>query len=627
MSTESSSKTLETSASAKQISENSAKVFTKQIRISKPKIKFEDISDFKDFCEYFDTLEPKTTKDDEQLFDSNFVSTINFTKKEQLASFSRKFIERVSVSKSTMLFFVQNAIKIGNSFQTSSKTKTQNFSFRKILIDEILANFSGEKALVEFMCELYNNDFVSKTSMIVFVEKFKTQSPKNLILLQVFIRICGLKLANQGDKQQLVQIRNIARSFKGSANMDEDSKFIAQDLSNSLSSVLSLMENDHAAIKNVTINNLDESLNDEEFAAVVNFIKNSNETPEKIAEDLIKNSFKNPQITVNAAKAFDGRVKHLLIQKIQNLLNNVPEISVTVIEFKKLIEFLAGLYNVDILRNEFVNWCIEVFLKTSTEEISCQCLEILIENCGSKMENTNKPKLDIYFKFFETVLTAKEDSIRSEYFRRMSVLRARNWKLIYISETYFEDFLMLFSINDAKIDELAEILSCDEEEMNKFIQVLWKVILKEAPHPSYSILCAELSKRCENFIQKLTSFLSARYKTFSNLDAEFFNENVKQRLGKVVTFVAEIYNRNLAADEVLEAWIDTKLALKIPQEFIGKIFSVIGSSKRLEHNKSIRLMSLAKNIENIYFEEMEERVSVIIGDLNTLNANPTKMRI
>jgi hypothetical protein len=454
--------------------------------------------------------------------------------------------------------------------------------------------------------------------MIAFVEKFKNQNPKNIILLQIFIRICGLKLANQGDKQQLVQIRNIARSFKSSEDADESLKFIAQDLSNSLSSVISLMENGHTAVKNVSIHDLDESINDEEFTAIVNFIKNSNETPEKLAEDLIKKSFKSPQVSVKAAKQFDGRVKHLLIQKIQNLLNDVPDISVTPIEFKNVIEFLADLYNVDILRNEFVNWCIEIFLKTTTEELSCQCLVTIFENCGNKMEKINKSKLDIYLKFFEAVLAAKEDSIRCEYFRKICILKARNWKVIHISEYYFEDFLMMFSMNDAKIDEIVEILKSDDEEMDKFLNILWKVILKEAPHVSRAILCEEISKSCENFTQKLTNFLTARWKTFTNLNAEFFNENVKQRLGKVITFVTEIYDKNLVTDETLEMWIDTKLVLKTPPEFIARTFGVLGSCKRLDQNKNIRLKSLAKHIENIYFEDMEQRVGVIINDLNAL---------
>ncbi|XP_070507944.1 uncharacterized protein [Chironomus tepperi] len=623
MSNEASSKTSDTPSSIEQNLENSTNEITKLIRTSEPKILFENITEFKDFCEYFDNLEPKTSKDDEQIFDSNFVSTIKFTKKEQILSFSRKFIDRVLANKAPIIFFVQNAIKIGNFLQTPSK-KTENLTFRKTLIDEILSIFSGEKILVEFMCELYNNNFISKTTMIVFVEKFKTQDPKNLILLQIFIRICGLKLANQGDKQQLIQIRTITRSFKGSVDVDENLRFIAQDLSNSLNSVISLMEKVQGIEKNVTINDLNESMNDEEFNAVLNFIKNSNETPEKIADDLITKSLINPQISVIAARKFDGRVKHFIIQKIQNLLKDVPEISISAAEFRNLIEFLANLYNVDILRNEFLNWCIEIFLKTTTEEVSCECLAIIFETCGSKMEKSNKLKLDVYLKFFETVLASNEGSIRCDYFKRITVLKARNWKSIHISENYFEDFLMLYSINDANIDELVEIFKLNDEEMEKFIQILWKVILKEAPHPSYSILCEEIFKSCENFHSMLIKFLTERWKIFINLDDEFFNENVKQRLGKVIIFVAQTYNRNLLTDDILEMWIDIKLTLKTLPEFIQIIFSILGSCKRLENNRNIRLMSLAKNIENIYFEEMEERVSVIISDLNVLNKNSLK---
>ncbi|XP_070507981.1 uncharacterized protein [Chironomus tepperi] len=564
---------------------------------NQPKVNPEDIKDYQDYCDYFNSIELKTSNDDKFLFDPIFISTIKFTKKEQINDLAKKFIERVLAGQSTVIFFIQKVQKIGNAIQNIFKLKIQKISFQKILVDEIFFKFENQKLLLEFMCELYNNSFVNKTSMIAFVDKFKSQAPENIVLMQIFVRTCAIRLSSQGDKEQLLQIRTIARSVKNLPNYDEDLKFLAQDLANSTNSIILLLEN--FQIKQQVLI----------------------ESADKLVDDLLKNALKNPQIFVKSACNLDGKLKDLFIQKTENIIKEVPKFVIKPDEFMNLMEFVAELYNLEFLKNEFLTWTVEILMQSSTNDICSQSIELLFTKCGQKMENMNKHKFDIYMKFFEAVLAEENNTIRSECFKRILKTKIRKWKTLNIPQNFYEDFLMLFSMNDAKIDELVEIFKSDEEEMEKFIQILWKVILRDSPHPSYSILCEEISKYCENFQQNLTTFLTARCITFIGFNADMFNENVKERLGKVMTFVAEIYNNNLASDEILEMFLDQKLTLKLPSEFITRIFSILSKCRRFTESPNDRLKILVKNFDDIYYRGMDVQIESIIKGLNIINEN------
>ncbi|KAL7014642.1 hypothetical protein ACKWTF_016040 [Chironomus riparius] len=564
---------------------------------TKPKITQEDIKDYQDYCNYFDSIEPKTSDDDKFFFDSVLISTIRITEKEQVIDLVKKFIERVQAGQSTIIFFIQNVQKIGNAIQNIFKLQKQKVSFQKLLIDEIFLKFENQERLLEFMCELYNNSFVNKTAMIAFVDKFKSQSPENIILMHKFVKTCAIRLSSQGDKEQLMQIRTIARTVKNLPNYDEDLKYQAQDLANSINSLIQLLDNGQIKPQILT------------------------ESPEKLIEDLMKNVLKNPQIYVKTACRLDGKLKDLLIHNIEKIIKEVPKFVIKPDEFMNLLEFIAELYNLDFLKHEFLSWTIEIFLQSSTNEICSQSIEFLFMKCGQKMENENKHKLDIYMKYFEAVLAQDIKNIQSECFKRIQKLKNRKWKILNIPENFYEDFLMLFSMNDANVVELLDIFKVDEEEIDKFIQILWKIILKDQPHPTYSILCLEISKSCKNFGPKLTAFLTARCITFIGLNSDMFNENVKERLGKVITFVADIYNNNLVSDQALEAFLDSKLTSKLPSEFVTRIFSILSKCQRLNESRNERLKTLVKDFDNIYHQGVSAQMESIINGLKSIDTN------
>ncbi|CAG9811735.1 unnamed protein product [Chironomus riparius] len=561
------------------------------------KITQEDIKDYQDYCNYFDNIEPKTSDDDKFFFDSVLISTIRITEKEQVINLVKKFIKRVQAGQSTIIFFIQNVQKIGNAIQNIFKLQKQKVSFQKLLIDEIFLKFENQERLLEFMCELYNNSFVNKTAMIAFVDKFKSQSPENIILMHKFVKTCAIRLSSQGDKEQLMQIRTIARTVKNLPNYDEDLKYQAQDLANSINSLIQLLDNAQNKPQILT------------------------ESPEKLIEDLMKNVLKHPQIYVKTACRLDGKMKDLLIHNIEKIIKEVPKFVIKPDEFMNLLEFIAELYNLDFLKHEFLSWTIEIFLQSSTNEICSQSIEFLFMKCGQKMENENKHKLDIYMKYFDAVLAQDIKNIQSECFKRIQKLKNRKWKILNIPENFYEDFLMLFSMNDANVVELLDIFKVDEEEIDKFIQILWKIILKDQPHPTYSILCLEISKSCKNFGAKLTAFLTARCITFIGLNSDMFNENVKERLGKVMTFVADIYNNNLVSDQVLEAFLDSKLTSKLPSEFVTRIFSILSKCQRLNESRNVRLKTLVKDFDNIYHQGVSAQMESIINGLKSIETN------
>jgi len=436
------------------------------------------------------------------------------------------------------------------------------------------------------MCELYNNSFVNKTSMISFVDKFKSQSPENIILMHTFVRTCAIRLSSQGDKEQLMQIRTIARSVKNLSNFDQDLKLVAQNLEDSLDSLIIMIEEKNGDSK-------------------------------KIVNNLTQDAMNNSLISLKQSIKFDENARNLLNIKCQEMLKNIPKN----IDHKNLIEFIARLYNYGILSTDFINWSIDLFLNTSNEEVSCQSLEILFRKCGVKFEKSNISKLDVSLKFFKVVLAENENSIRSRYFKRLMDLKSQNWKTIQNSECFYENYLLAFKFDEQKFEEIIENFMTDNEEIDKFIQILWKILLKEKPNPSIASVCNKISKYLNEFPQKLSQFLSTRCQTFKMLceNSKLFDKNVKQRLGKVMIFVAEIYKKSIVGDDILEMWIDKKFIDSVPNEFITKLFTILSDSRRFDGCKNDNAKNLLTNIQNKYYGAINERINLIIDDLNVEN--------
>lgn len=557
-----------------------------------PELSYENVKNYKQFCTYY----TKVNHMDHitELFEPTFIISLNISTLEEVTDFSSKIIKCVSNDDENdhVSFLTQSTLKIGNAFDQF--LRPQNTSFRNLIINEASLKFQQQTNLVRFMCELFNQDYVSKAFMVEFVDKFKSKDPKDLVLLQIFVEKCMSKLLKQGDKQQMEQIKMIANSTIFSREIPDDVKFLVQDLlkkSNVISSMINLKESNKVRVESS---------------------RKIRETP----ETLLKNALRNPQEEAKNAKELEPKHKETLIQKCQNYFKDFPKIKISFEEFLNFIRFIAELYNLDILESDFIMTIIETFLDFSTQEISYKSLEVLFENCGSKLENQRKSKLKIIFKFFQFVVDQKENSSRAVYFKKFVELKANNWKILAVPEDFYEEFLMLYSINNAKVEELTYSLNKDRKEILKFIQALWKVLLKEAPNPSYANLCSELSKTCNNFVPTLAAFLTARCNTFTNLEDGFYSENVKERLGKVVKFVAELYNHGLISDDDLEMWINEDLVEKIPAKLVGIIFKILIN---LKNSKNFRLSFLFKNLENNFYNKISSSLQSNVDSLKELN--------
>jgi hypothetical protein len=308
-------------------------------------------------------------------------------------------------------------------------------------------------------------------------------------------------------------------------------------------------------------------------------------------ENLIQNSLECPQSQIEAVKQLDEKSKELLVNKCKSMIEQVKV-------NKNLVEFVAELYNSDIVGFDFINGIIEHFLNKPSNELSYQLLEILLQKCGMKMEKSKNPRLKVFFKFFEFVVGRNEATDQSSYFKRFIDLRDRSWQAFNSSEDFYEHLLMTATANDTKVKELTKSLRQHEQEVDKFIKKLWKVLLKEVPNPVHIILCTEISKSNSAFGSKLTTFLTARCEAFKSLSDEFYSTDVKSRLGKVVTFVAELNGNNMLDDEILEMWIQPKLFKKVTAEFKSKILSSLKNCQRIRNCKSSRILGLIGNKES-----------------------------
>lgn len=278
----------------------------------------------------------------------------------------------------------------------------------------------------------------------------------------------------------------------------------------------------------------------------------------------------------------------------------------------RLLHYIGELYNLDVLTNDFINLTFEI-LFAHESEIGTTGISVLLRNVGFKMEIANVQKLESYFQFFDHIIMT-EQSRRTREFKKLKALRANEWNEHGIQHSY-DDFLVLYTIENAEPEEVIGKFHTNPIEIEKFILALWKIVLKD-PHPSYAELCKKLSKFSTEFNFNLVEFLKSRCNTFSNLESQHYNESVNCRLGKVVLFISELYSFDVIPESLFEIWMDPRLASKIPHSYILTILSLI--TPKIDAMNNSRLKTLVANLEHINEDKSQQRWNSICGDMSDL---------
>lgn len=534
---------------------------------------------------------------------------------------------------------------------------SKEISFRNLLIETVYKklneatsdlNEEEKRTAVSLYGEIFNLDWISKAAMNTFLVDLKKNSSDDsfVLLLQPILKICAIKLSIKGSKEFMSDLRDTIKGIASKEKIDSHIKYLAHDTLGTLNFIITSLEqcevkvngtpqpSPSASIKDeskrprndekLTIDNLYRDMSEEAFIEVVNDIKSERikDIPAFI-DNLIEKAMTTCTILVARVTReilTTPEMKELLSNKCHNeFLDYVKDPNKTGSTLR-LLHYIAELYNLDVLTNDFINVCFEILFE-SKDEIGLTGISALLRNIGAKMEIANSSNLNGYFDFFDLIIKS-EHSKRSRVYKKLTLLRENNWDEHGIQHSY-EDFLMLYTIENATPDEVA-IKFHANVEIEKFIYALWKVVLKE-PHAAYSVLCQQLSSICKDFNHNLIEFLKARCKTFANLEVQHYNDTVHCRLGKVAVFAAELYQLDVIPDYIFEMWIEPKIASKIPETYIVLITNLL-KDKIINLAGNERLKLLIINLEHIKDDKSQKKYNSICGDFEELKKSLNSLK-
>lgn len=488
-----------------------------------------------------------------------------------------------------------------------------------------------QRIAVALYGEIYNLNWISKATMNNFIGALKAMHNDNsyVLLLQPLLKVCSTKLAVQGSKNVMMELRDEMKKISKKEDRESHLKFVVQDCLSMINYVVAILEQfevkvseprlplteEFYVIEKMTIDNLYRGMSEEAYVEVINDIKSNKITNvaefiEKLIEKAIATC---ASLIAKATRDLSSPyMKEMLSNKCHSIFLDYVKDTNKCGSTLRLLHYIGELYNFDVLSNEFINLCFEILFEQQNE-LGTTGISALLRCVGLKMETANTEKIDGYFEFFDHVVKT-EYSKRTKVFKKLITLRANEWSEQGIQHSY-EDFLMLYTIENATSDEIVTKFS-NHVEIEKFIYALWKVALKD-PHPSYALLCKQLTKLCPEFNQELIEFIELRCRTFANLESEHYNETVNSRLGKVSVFVAELFQLNIIPDYVFENWVEPKLASKIPHSYILAISSLV-SHKVMQKSSNERLKTLVINLDHINEDKSQHKWNTICGDMQEL---------
>lgn len=603
------------------------------------------VKDFDSFCYHVDFLNNlnRDIQHDEKIFNPKLIASLKILTEEEVIQLCERFVDRALLYESYLPVFGQIALRINSALQNTELPK--DISFKNILTDTIVKKFESgsedeeaeleKRMVIAFYGEMYNINWIKQSVLNTFMGALKSLKNDHyyIILLQSLLKSCGLKLSVHSSKDQMIEIRDEVKRISRKEEKEGHLKYLIQDTLHMLIHIVGIREQSEPKIveiekeretEKLTIENLFKGMSEEAYSEVINDVKSKPiDNVQEFTEKLIAKALSSCALLVARATRdiyTTSYMREILSNKCHesflDFIKDENKCGSTI----RLLHYIGELYNLDVVTNEFINLCFDILFEQSGE-IGTVGIGALLRNVGAKMEIANTQKLESYFQFFDHIVMT-EHSRRSREFKKLKAVRSNEWNEHGIQHSY-EDFLMLYTIENAEAEELIVKFHSHQVEIEKFLLALWKTILKD-PHPSYAELCQKLSKFSPEFNHALVDFLKSRCNTFTNLESQHYNESVNCHLGKVVVFVSELFVISVIPEHLFEIWVDPRLASKVPQNYILAILALI--STKIEAMNNTRMKTLLTNLEHINEDKSQQKWNSICGDMSELKAAMNELK-
>jgi hypothetical protein len=308
-------------------------------------------------------------------------------------------------------------------------------------------------------------------------------------------------------------------------------------------------------------------------------------------------------VKIKNFKIAGAKFKDLLTEKIQeNLLKclgagvKLQQLSNTI----GLLRFVGELHMENVLNSDFVNLCLELIAEDGSDD-AADCLKALLKVVGGKVERGNSKKLDETFERFKEIAEG-EESYRAVVLKELVGMRANEWTHEY-DEADIEETLTNFTESDW---ESVRVLLTSPEDVQKLVEITWKLILTAENHEQLAKLCIEMSNNSEEFQAKLLDFLLRRNVSFQSIKKSQFTDKIRHRLDKVLSFTSTLFTENCLSDDDFQPWLALKLLRQLPPTSIPNLISKI--EERVSQSENPHLKASMMILEGVEHERSMENL-------------------
>jgi hypothetical protein len=358
---------------------------------------------------------------------------------------------------------------------------------------------------------------------------------------------------------------------------------------------------------------------------------------ELMMSGFINKAIDDPSLCIKLSREIEATwsFKELLFEICQNEILSCTKSGKLELKTIGLINFIGNLYNENFVPDEFIKLSLQILLGKEVEcDVAVDCIRNLIRTVGLKMEDKCKSTLNVTFKFFHYVAEQEKESYRSITFSYLVDLRHSAWNIeITNAMPMIEFYFKLATDNDSRLisSKLKNFIGNSEAISMTIIRKVWEVVIRS---PKLTKLCVSLMHEISevqvlqddgtnsNLGDLLERFLTARQETFSKVLEIQPTEAVKNRLGYVAIFVAELFVLGVLPDTHMIIWLERNLTQNLNVNDAAALSSLINSKISETGNVELKmkLIALDTNVKG----DVKKIASSIQSEIQELNDRLSK---
>lgn len=575
----------------------------------------------------------------------NLIHIMDVKTPEKMKNFAQSFFDNAMKSNQNLAEFAQLARVFDDEFNNSASsfknavTLLVQSNFCQLLDDDAASKEQVE-LLVKFIGEFYKSGWIDGDFIATLMDGLAENNFETFYQLNLFcqlLRVASLTMVKNGDCGKCADYYRILKK-KLKTFKKTKSHLMCLEVLEMLETMITLSDGSPEKFDTKQVREILFKMETDAAEKIKALTMKTEKDFKTFMKLLMEKATVDPDDAVTCAKLAveiqdmsvtpETSIKDLLIDNCQTkllyFLSNgikLSQLSDTI----GLLRFIGELYLVDVFNFDFIDMCLELIIDDLSDD-AADCLKSFLSIVGEKIESENCEK------HFEKIkkIAESDQSYRATIMTEIIETRNSEWR--QKADLSLEEIFSQLSVDNLRSAVTAVKNKIDEFDENIFevIQALWKLIIIGSEPEVCAKLCSEISTR-QDFQEHFVNFLHRRNITFRSIKKEDFTEAIKTRLANVIAFIAELFNKGFVGDDVLESWIQLKLARQLSTTSLDTLILTI--TLKVNESENVRLKASMLNLEGIAHErsmealqELKEDIEEIAGIFNEIKESKTQKK-